>query len=153
MPHGENAAQPLGRDTCLRLLRSVVVGRVAWADNDGRVTVLPVNFVVDGDFVVFRTAEGGKLAAVQERRLLSFEGDDVEPGLQTGWSVLVSGTAQVVTDTATIDRLERLPLAPWLSMPQSYFVRLCPEEITGRRLPLHPGGGTHERIGPDDDSG
>ncbi|GAB3975514.1 pyridoxamine 5'-phosphate oxidase family protein [Actinoallomurus acanthiterrae] len=151
MTHDAGAAQSLDRDTCLRLLRSVVIGRVAWADADGRVVVLPVNFLTDGEAVVFRTAEGGKLSAVREGRYLSFEADDVEPGLRTGWSVLVSGTAQLVTDRAVIDRLEHSPLAPWAPLPRSCFVRLPPDQITGRRLPLHPGGVTHERIGSEDD--
>ncbi|WP_460350006.1 pyridoxamine 5'-phosphate oxidase family protein [Actinoallomurus acanthiterrae] len=122
------------------------------ADDDGRVAVLPVNFVLDGEVVVFRTAEGGKLSAVWQGRPLSFETDEVEPGLRTGWSVLVRGTAEVVTDAATIDDLERLPLAPWSSTPKPYFVRLRAAEITGRRLPLHPGGVTHEHISPDDNA-
>jgi uncharacterized protein len=152
MTNDAGAAQALDRDTCLGLLRSVVIGRVAWADDDGRVVVLPVNFITDGDAIVFRTAEGGKLSAVREGRPLSFEADDVEPGLRTGWSVLVSGTAQVVTDSAVVDRLEHSPLAPWPPMPRSCLVRLLPDQITGRRLPLHAGGVTHERIGSDDDT-
>ena len=146
------AAQTLDRDTCLRLLRSVVLGRVAWADDDGHVVVLPVNFITDGEDIVFRTSEGGKLSAVLEGRLLSFEADDVEPGLRTGWSVLVSGTGQVVTDSAALDHLEHSPLVPWLPMPPSCFVRLRQEKIKGRRLPLHPGGVSHERIGPEGDA-
>ncbi len=130
----------------------MVIGRVAWADDDGRVVVLPVNFIMDGDAIVFRTSEGGKVSAVREGHLLSFEADDVEPGLRTGWSVLACGTAQVVTDSAAVDRLEHSPLAPWPPMPRSCFVRLPPDQITGRRLPLHPGGVTHERIGPEDDT-
>ncbi|GAA4629352.1 pyridoxamine 5'-phosphate oxidase family protein [Actinoallomurus vinaceus] len=151
MTHDAGAAQPLDRDTCLRLLRSVVIGRVAWADDDGRVVVLPVNFITDGDDIAFRTSEGGKLSAAREGRLFSFEADDVEPGLRTGWSVLVSGTAQVVADSAVVDRLEHSPLAPWSPMPASCFVRLRPDQTTGRRLPLHPGGVTRERIGPEGD--
>ncbi|MEV0403140.1 pyridoxamine 5'-phosphate oxidase family protein [Actinoallomurus sp. NPDC050550] len=152
MTHDAGAAQILDRDTCLGLLRSVVIGRVAWADDDGRVVVLPVNFITDGDAIIFRTSEGGKLSAVREGRYLSFEADDVEPGLRTGWSVLVSGTAQLVTDSAVVDRLEHSTPAPWRPMPKSCFIRLPPDQITGRRLPLQPGGVTHERIGSEGDT-
>ena len=34
----------LDRDSCLALLGTVAVGRVAWADADGRVQVRPVTF-------------------------------------------------------------------------------------------------------------
>ena len=152
MPRDDRTAQELDRGTCLTLLQSVVIGRVAWADEDRRIVVLPVNFIIDEGTVVYRTARGGTLSAVREGSPLSFEADDVEPGLRTGWSVLVSGTAQVVTDSATIDHLERLPLAPWPPAAMPHFVRLRAEEITGRRLPLHPGGVTRERIGPQDDT-
>lgn len=148
----EGLLQPLDRNTCLRLLRGAVIGRVAWDAGDGRISVLPVNFVVDGDSVVFRSAEGGKLAAARKRRTASFEVDDVEPALRTGWSVLVSGTAEVVGDAAAIRRLERLPLAPWPPMaPESRFVRIRLEEVTGRLLPLRPGHAAHEYIRPGND--
>ena len=42
---------------CLRLLASVPVGRVGFVA-DGEVQVLPVNHVIDGQDVVFRTARG-----------------------------------------------------------------------------------------------
>ena len=49
-------------DECLRLLASVPVGRVGFFA-DGEIVVLPVNHVVDGHDVVFRTAYGSKLSA------------------------------------------------------------------------------------------
>lgn len=128
-----------------------MIGRVAWACDDGRVPVLPVNFVMDGDAIVFRTAEGGKLSAVRQGRPLSLEADDVEPGLRTGWSVLVIGTARVVTHTVTIDRLTRLPLAPWPSAAPGTIAptslirggRTMPEETI--RRPRNPGSGGARR--------
>jgi uncharacterized protein len=56
----------LDRATCLALLRTVGIGRVGWATADGRAMILPVNFVVDGDTIVFSTSEGEKLDAVRE---------------------------------------------------------------------------------------
>ena len=41
-------------DECLRLLASVPVGRVGFVA-DGEVVILPVNHVVDGQDVIFRT--------------------------------------------------------------------------------------------------
>jgi uncharacterized protein len=143
--------QVLDADTCLALLRSVPVGRVAWAGGDGTVSVLPVNFVVDGTALVFATAPGSKMDAIRAGRRLTFEADDLEPALRTAWSVLLTGPAEVVTDPAETERLKSLPLAPWIASPKPFFVRLDPEKITGRRIPLHPGGVTTEHIGPDDE--
>ncbi len=132
----------LDLDTCLELLRTVVIGRVAWAAEDGHAVVLPVNFVVDGDSVVLRTSEGGKLDAVRHGHRLSFEADDVEPALRVGWSVLITGVAEIVTDADEVRGLQNLPLAPWEPTPKPFFARVQAREVTGRRLPLHPGGVT-----------
>jgi nitroimidazol reductase NimA-like FMN-containing flavoprotein (pyridoxamine 5'-phosphate oxidase superfamily) len=101
--------------------------------------ILPVNFVVDGESVVFSSGEGDKLDAVHNSRVITFEADAVELALQSGWSVLVIGTAAVITSLAEIHRVEQLHLASWVSSPDRVFVRLPAAEITGRRLPLHPG--------------
>lgn len=129
----------LDRETCLALLATVSIGRVGWATADGRTMILPVNFVVDSDAIVFSTSEGEKLEAVREGRTLTFEVDDVERALQTGWSVLAIGAAEVITNPAQIQRIEQLHLAPWVASPGRVFVRIPAAEITGRRIPLHPG--------------
>ena len=51
----------LDRSTCVELLRTVVIGRVAWATEPGDAVVVPVNFIVVDDDLIFRTAEGAKL--------------------------------------------------------------------------------------------
>jgi hypothetical protein len=117
----------------------VSIGRVGWTTPEDRAMILPVNFVVDSDTIVFSTSEGDKLDAVREGRTLTFEVDDVELALQAGWSVLVIGCSEVITDPAQVHRIERLHLAPWVSLPDRVFVRIAAAEVTGRRLPLHPG--------------
>lgn len=141
----------LDRSTCVELLQTVVIGRVAWATESGDAVVLPVNFIVVDDGVVFRTAEGTKVAVAQEGRRLCFETDDMEPALHVGWSVMITGTAEVVTDPDEVNRLQLLPLAPWDPAPQPYFVRIRASEMTGRRLPLRAGGVTVERPQGDTD--
>ncbi|MEW9551012.1 pyridoxamine 5'-phosphate oxidase family protein [Nonomuraea sp. NPDC050783] len=144
----EGHLEVLGRDACLALLAAVTVGRLAWPAPGGRPEVVPVNFVLDGGDLVFRISRrGGEITAVEHGVPLSFEADDLEPALRVGWSVLVSGRAAVVTGAAEIRRLEELAGAPWVALPEPVFVRLRAEEVTGRRLPLHPGGVTVESPG------
>ena len=50
----------LSRDECLELLGAVSVGRIAYATDDGP-RVLPVNYVLEGDSVVFRTVSDGEV--------------------------------------------------------------------------------------------
>ena len=109
----ERAIESLDRDSCLALLATASIGRVGWVTPDGHAMILPVNFVPDGETIVFSTGEGDKLDAVRERRLLTFEVDAVEPAFQAGWSVLVFGAAEMITSPAQIHRIEQLHLAPW----------------------------------------
>jgi nitroimidazol reductase NimA-like FMN-containing flavoprotein (pyridoxamine 5'-phosphate oxidase superfamily) len=63
---------PFGR--CLELLATVPVGRVSFFA-DGEIVTLPVNYVVDGQDPVFRTAHGSKLSAAEGQDLVAFEAD------------------------------------------------------------------------------
>ncbi|TMQ86469.1 pyridoxamine 5'-phosphate oxidase family protein [Actinomadura soli] len=145
-----NELQRLDPATCLTLIQRAPVGRIAWAQDDGTVTVLPVNFVLDGEDLVFTTAPGAKLDAVRAGRPLTFEADDLEPALKTAWSVLLTGPAEIITDPGEAERLRTLPLTPWIRSHDTVFIRLTPREVTGRRIPLHAGGVTTERIDPTD---
>jgi uncharacterized protein len=121
--------------SCLALLSAVSVGRVGFVA-DGEVLVLPVNFVMDGQAVVFRTASGSKLAGAEDRSTVAFEADNYDDISQSGWSVLVRGRAEVVEDDAEIDRLSRLGLYSWAStLDRPFWIRIRPTSVTGRRTP------------------
>lgn len=122
------------------LLSTVFIGRVAWSASGDDLKIVLVNFMLDGDSIVFRTSGGGKLDAIQHGVPLTFEVDDVEPALHVGWSVVLSGRAEVVTDREQVRRLEQLAGAPWVALTEPVFVRLPLYKISGRRLPLHAGG-------------
>ena len=126
----------LDRSECLHLMATTVphVGRVALVDGEGRPFVLPVNYQVDGESVVFRTAEGGLLDAAVAGTLVAFELDAVDPAWQEGWSVLAHGVARAVADPDEIARLERLPLRPWAPGDRHRWVRLPVQSVSGRRI-------------------
>ena len=121
---------------CLELLRTHPqrIGRVGIADDGRRPIILPVNYAMDDDAIVFRTAEGSKLAAAVRGAFVAFEVDDVDVAWQEGWSVLVRGQAHEVTDADEIARLDALPLHPWAAGSRDRFVRIRPDTVTGRRL-------------------
>ena len=58
--------------------------------------VLPVNYVLDGDVIVFRSDPGEKLDAI-DGHPASFQIDFIDAFHHTGWSVLVRGTAYRAT--------------------------------------------------------
>jgi hypothetical protein len=56
----------------------------------------------------------------------------------------------MITSPAQIHRIEQLHLAPWAALRDRVFIRLSPDEITGRRLRLHPGRVTFVRQSSQD---
>mgnify|MGYP003911289881 CR=1 FL=1 len=65
----------LDRATCLELLSTHQVGRLAWATVDGQVHVRPVNYTLVGNDVIVRTRAGSILAAAQANLQMTFEAD------------------------------------------------------------------------------
>ena len=56
-PTDHAGLEVLPSDTCLELLAAVPVGRIGFFAG-GELVILPVNHLVDGQDVVFRTAAG-----------------------------------------------------------------------------------------------
>jgi nitroimidazol reductase NimA-like FMN-containing flavoprotein (pyridoxamine 5'-phosphate oxidase superfamily) len=125
----------LDRAACIELLaHHRFVGRLAIVV-DGRPIILPVNYIVDDDSVVFCTANGTKLNAVLGGTNVAFEVDDSVPLHHSGWSVLVQGHAEVITDPQEVARLRHGPLRPWAKGARANWVRITLDEISGRRIP------------------
>lgn len=129
------ALTTLTESECLRLLATdhTGIGRIAMAADPFPV-VLPVNYRLVGGDVVFRTDPGGKLDAVLDGRPVAFEVDAVEPAWEAGWSVLIQGRAEPVTDAADLARLRRLHMVTWAGGAKEHYVRVSPVVISGRRL-------------------
>lgn len=122
-------------EVCLRLLASVPVGRVGFF-SDGEVVVLPVNHILDGQDPVFRTARGSKLSAAEGQSLVAFEADEYDEPTQTGWSVLVTGRAEVVYDEAEVERLGQRGLHPWATaVERPFWIRIRATSVSGRQTP------------------
>ena len=127
---------------CLRLLAADEIGRLAVLDGHTPI-ILPVNYRLDGEAVVFRTDPGTKLDR-GPRAPASFEIDQFDREHRTGWSVVVVGRLEEVTpyDASTMERVNLLPVDPWVAGDKAHWMRLMPTRITGRRVgrdrPLNP---------------
>ena len=129
----DDGLELLDDDDCLNLLGLVSIGRVG-VSVGGLPAIFPVNFVVDNGAIVFRTGRGTKLAAATDHAVVAFECDHVDTFDHTGWSVLVVGQAEVVTDPEERARMEKLHLVPWVSGGRGQFVRVPIEILSGRRI-------------------
>lgn len=123
----------LDAETCTTLLGENHFGRVAVDDGDGPV-VLPVNYVLDGRAVVFRSDDGTKVEAAAAGSPACFEIDAIDERTRTGWSVLVRGRLGEVTDADDLARLRRLPLEPFAGGGKPRYLRLPTDHVSGRRI-------------------
>ena len=122
----------LSRQECFELLDQKVVGRVAYVNDDGPV-VLPVNYVVDNETVLFRTSASGPMAAHLRDGTVAFQVDEVDEVTQSGWSILLRGVATFEQPKGTGPANHPRP-SPWVQGSRNLVVRISPNVMTGRRL-------------------
>jgi nitroimidazol reductase NimA-like FMN-containing flavoprotein (pyridoxamine 5'-phosphate oxidase superfamily) len=95
----------IGPEECRTLLSTHGVGRIAVsAASDGRPAVVPVNYEVIDDAIVFRTAPKSTPAAAVGTEV-AFEVDRMDEAMSQGWSVLAIGPASAVTEPDAVRRL------------------------------------------------
>lgn len=132
--HENDGFRTLDRQECLRLLATAPVGRVVYT-RQALPAVLPVNFGLDTDeAVVLRTSAASALVRAIDGVVVAFEADDFDAEAESGWSVIVTGRADVVTEPAEHERLLRTGPRSWMASSDAVFVRIQPEMVTGRHL-------------------
>jgi nitroimidazol reductase NimA-like FMN-containing flavoprotein (pyridoxamine 5'-phosphate oxidase superfamily) len=126
----------LTRSECLRLLASADIGRLAVNAPDWPPLIRPVNYFFDepSKSVVFRSARGSKFHALTHTQRAAFEIDGYEPVGQTGWSVIVVGPVEEITNPAELSRLGRSPLRSWASGDAPHWMRIRATSVSGRRI-------------------
>lgn len=133
-PRDHAGMEVLGYDECLRLVGSEPVGRIAFAEG-GDIHIFPVNHCVLDGLVAFRTADGTKLGVAMERSVVAFEADHYDAEQQAGWSVLIKGRADLVTDSTLLARLRTTGLPLWRNqVERPEWVVIRPDTVTGRRI-------------------
>ena len=135
MINEENPITEVPEDSCWGYLDNAEVGRLATSVND-QPEVFPVNYVVDGQSIVFRTAAGSKLEDIVTNNRVAFEADGWTE--ETGWSVVVRGKAEVISDDAELALCDKMPLLPWVPTVKRNYVRVQADQITGRTFAFGP---------------
>lgn len=127
--------QRLSRAECLSLLPTVSIGRLG-VSIQALPAILPVNFVLHDDRIVLRSVPGTKLDAATTQAVVAFEADDYGPNGEWGWSVLVQGVAEEVTEPTELAEVRSLHIAAW-AFPggDAYrYLRIETEFISGRKF-------------------
>lgn len=140
-----DAFRALDRQECLRLLSQVPVGRVVYT-RQALPAVLPINFSLDADAsVLLCTSPDSDLVQAIDGVVVAFEADEFNAAARSGWSVVVTGRATVVTDPAEHERLSQTGPSSWMPMKTAAFIRIESEMVTGRELRAPDLGGGVER--------
>lgn len=123
---------------CMRMLAAASgrVGRVATAASGSPPMIRPVNYAFDDrtESVVFRSAIGSALREGLGSGVATFEIDGSDPVERTGWSVIIVGETEHVTDPAELERLEHFELEPWAPGVRTHWVRIRATSASGRRI-------------------
>lgn len=118
---------------CLMLLSRERIGRVALTVN-ALPAVLAVNYRVVEGTVMFYTGLGRRILAGLDEAVVAFEADQLDPDADTGWTVVVVGTAHHVTESGWVEAARRAGLRPRGDSDHAQLVCVRPEIITGRQI-------------------
>ena len=118
---------------CWKLLREADVGRLA-VSLGGHPDIFPINHIVYNGTVMFRCQAGTKLAAAVLGQAVAFEIDGYDAWTGDAWSVVVKGRAIELEKMDELDEANSLPLFSWAAFPKPRWVRIEPDELTGRRF-------------------
>jgi nitroimidazol reductase NimA-like FMN-containing flavoprotein (pyridoxamine 5'-phosphate oxidase superfamily) len=124
-----SAISYLSDQECLDRLAEQELGRLVTSAG-GVLDIFPVNYVVDGRSVVFRTAEGSKLTELTINDEVLFEVDDYTD--TDAWSVVVRGRAHRLETSDDVRAADELPLKPWIPTLKYNYVRIEADSLSGR---------------------
>lgn len=117
---------------CLDRLHAAHVGRVG-ITVEALPVILPVNFAVHENGILFRTMAGTKLDAATNGTVVAFQADAYVPDGSGGWSVLVVGPCRRVEDGSVLRATkELLPRAWGPAARADHVVRVEIVQMTGR---------------------
>lgn len=125
----------LGRSECYQKLAAGTVGRLGVIVAEHPM-IVPVNYALDGESVVIRTAPGTIVAQADQAKV-TVQIDQIDIARNSGWSVLLRGRAAALTDEDTaelIDRTKATGVTPIAPGERQLWIRVTPTDISGRRI-------------------
>ena len=100
----------------------------------GEPDIFPVNYLTADRKVYLRTAPGNKLAQLTINSRVLFETDGVLS--DEAWSVVLRGSARVLTNSSELAAVEELGLKSWVPTLKDFYVEIVPTSVSGRHFQL-----------------
>ena len=132
MDETDEVVTQLSEEECWDILREEEFGRLAFRLVD-EVHITPLNYAVEHDTLLFRTAGGDKLLSVAMGSEVALEVDRYDE--DHAWSVVVRGSARILEEDEE-HRAENVPLRPWIGTIKYNVVEITPRVVTGRGFRL-----------------
>ena len=131
-------------EECLSLLTTKQVGRIGLTTPAGP-QILPVNYTVHDEKIVFRTLPYGVIANNAHEARVAFEVDDLDDVAATGWSVLAVGRCARIEDPGEVHLIrDEADPEPWAEGHRILYFRVDWDDLTGRQV----GGATRPTLVP-----
>ena len=132
MSDDDDVITVLTAEQCWEVLRTEEFGRLAFRLVD-EIHITPINYAVDGDVLLFRSAEGSKLLGVVMGSPVAFEVDQYDE--EWARSIVIRGKTRLL-DEHEEHRAENVPLRAWVPTLKYNVVEIIPEVVSGRQFHL-----------------
>ena len=100
----------------------------------GEPDIFPVNYIASDRKICLRTAPGNKLAQLTINSSVLLETDGILS--DEAWSVVLRGTARVLSSSAELAAVEALGLKTWVPTLKDFYVEVVPTSVSGRHFEL-----------------
>ena len=147
----------LDKSECWDFLGRSTFARLAYHLR-GHTRIAPINYALDGQRIIFRTAEGSKFYALQVDDAVAFEIDAYDD--DEAWSVVAQGrvaleidehdaaTARSVVIQGHVSEILQpeeikdatVHLRPWVRTEKKHVLAIAVDKITGREFAITPHG-------------
>lgn len=125
--------EQLSRTKALEHLGSVDLGRLVFT-HQALPAIRPVNHLVEGESIIVRATSGAAITSAADRGVIvAYEADSIDPDSRLGWSVIVIGTARLLTDDVAVARY-RARLEPWISGVVDDVITISADLVTGYQM-------------------
>jgi len=128
-----NGLEMLSRAEAVALLETQEVGRLVYTRR-ALPAVTPVNFAVRGGGILIWTGSASSLGQALRGAVVAFQVDELDRMAHSGWSVTVTGAAQVVTDETELVKARIDGPVPWVPGIKEHLIRIPITMVTGRWL-------------------
>lgn len=128
-----NPVLELDDEQSWKLLETTRHGRLV-VSVAGEPDIFPVNYLVSDRKIYLRTAPGNKLAQLTINSRVLLETDGILS--DEAWSVVLRGTARVLTNSTELAAVEELGLKSWVPTLKDFYVEIVPTSVSGRHFEL-----------------